>query len=42
MDLSAGGICEPIRVHFQSGTGWIEFAFNPLTATVRDEAYFFQ
>jgi len=35
------GICEPIRVHFQSGKGWIEFIFNPLTAGVRDEIYHF-
>jgi len=36
------GICEPIRVHFQNGGNWIEFAFNPLTARAEEETYHFQ
>jgi type II secretion system protein H len=36
------GICEPIRVHFQSGDGWIEYSFNPLTAGPRDEEEHFR
>jgi len=36
------GICEPIRVHFESKDGWIEYSFNPLTARPQDESYHFQ
>ena len=36
------GICEPLRVHFQSGKNWIEFAFNPLTGRAQEETYYFQ
>ncbi|HWB59412.1 MAG TPA: hypothetical protein VG733_07970 [Chthoniobacteraceae bacterium] len=36
------GICEPIRVHFENNDGWIEYSFNPLTATPRDEEYHFR
>jgi type II secretory pathway pseudopilin PulG len=35
------GLCEPIRVHFQSGKGWMEFAFSPLTARAQEETYYF-
>lgn len=35
------GICEPIRVHFQNGEGWIEYSFNPLTAGPVDEDFHF-
>ena len=35
------GICEPIRVHFQNDDGWLEFSFNPLTASpCDDESHF--
>jgi len=36
------GICEPVKVHFQSGKNWIEFAFNPLTARAEEETYYFK
>lgn len=36
------GICEPIRVHFENGDGWIEYSFNPLTAGPRDDEYHFK
>ena len=39
---SNDGICEPIRVHFENDDGWIEYSFNPLTATPRDEEYHFR
>ena len=35
------GLCEPIRVHFESKGGWVEYTFNPLTARPRDESYYF-
>lgn len=35
------GLCEPMRFHFRQGTNWIEFGFNPLTASAQDETYFF-
>jgi len=40
--FSPGGICEPIRVHFQADNNWIEFAFNPLTARAQEERFHFQ
>ena len=36
------GICEPIRVHFQNGDGWIEYSINPLTAAPRDDESHFR
>jgi type II secretion system protein H len=36
------GICEPLRVHFQNGDGWIEYSFNPLTAGPVEEDFHFQ
>jgi competence protein ComGC len=35
------GLCEPVRFRFQRGGGWIEFVFNPLTASAQDETNFF-
>jgi hypothetical protein len=37
-----GGICEPIRIRFESGKGWVECSFHPLTAAAEDETYSFQ
>ena len=36
------GICEPLRIHFQNGDGWIEYSINPLTAAPRDDESHFQ
>ena len=35
------GLCNPIRVQFHKGNDWIEVAFNPLTADIREERYSF-
>jgi hypothetical protein len=36
------GICEPLKVRVSSQRGWIEMEFNPLTASVADEANHFE
>ena len=35
------GMCEPMILRFQRGEGWLEITFNPLTASVDDESYYF-
>jgi prepilin-type N-terminal cleavage/methylation domain-containing protein len=35
------GICEPIRVRFESKKAWMEYSFAPLTARPTDESYYF-
>ena len=35
------GVCEPITVRLSRGDSWIELDFNPLTAEVQEEAFYF-
>ncbi len=39
--FQSSGLCNPIRVQFRKGDSWIEVAFNPLTADIQEERYFF-
>lgn len=35
--FGGNGLCDPIRVRFESGTGMLEMAFNPLTGSPTDQ-----
>jgi type II secretory pathway pseudopilin PulG len=35
------GLCEPMIIRFQREESWLEISFNPLTASVDDESYYF-
>jgi hypothetical protein len=35
------GLCEPLAIRLDRGPGWMEIEFNPLTASVANETYFF-
>ena len=39
--FQASGLCNPIRAQFRKGDSWIDVAFNPLTADIQEERYFF-
>ena len=39
--FQATGLCEPMIIRFQREESYLEITFNPLTASVDDESYYF-